>query len=119
MSKIYVTPDGTEFTSKESAMEYQELKNSDDQEFASQRLQYLKLAETSAIALDALLTFRENCEHKYVKIEAHSDTGNWCKSDDSYWYSIECKCCDKRWNEDQSTSQYRRGNDKNVEWVGR
>jgi len=117
MTKIYVANDGTEFSSKEQVIEYHELKSSEDKEFADQRLIYLGLNAASNHALNNLLEFREKCEHKYVKIESHSDTGNWCKSDDSYWYSIECKCCDKRWREDQSTSQYRRSNDKNIEWI--
>lgn len=116
MTKIYVTTDGIEFSSKELAMEYQELKTTKDNEFAEKRLEYLKLRDISNKALNDVFEFQENCPHTFVKVKAESDTGNWCKSDDSYWYSIECKCCSKHWTEDQSTSKYR-GSDDNVEWV--
>jgi hypothetical protein len=118
MTKVYITPDGSEFTSKERAMEYQELKDAEDQEFAAQRMEYLRLREISGKAISDLNAFRVNCKHKYVTVKPEADTGNWCKTDDSYWYAITCKCCEERWNEDQSTSKYR-STDANVEWIGR
>lgn len=118
MSKIYVTPDGTEFTSKEDAVEYQELKDAKDQDFAEKRMEFLRLREIAGKANSDLFEFQSNCEHPYVTVKPESDTGNWCKSDDSYWYVITCKCCEQRWHEDQSTSKYR-SSDSNVEWIGR
>jgi hypothetical protein len=33
--------------------------------------------------------------------KAKSDTGNWCVSDDRYWYECKCSLCGKWWTEDQ------------------
>lgn len=118
MSKIFVTPDGSEFTSKERAMEYQELQEEQDKNFATKRMEYLRLREIAGKATSDLFSFKQKCEHTYVTVQPKSDTGNWCKSDDSYWYVITCKCCEECWHEDQSTSKYR-STDKNVEWIGR
>lgn len=43
------------------------------------------------------------CSHPteaVVKV-AKSDTGNWCKADDAYWYDCKCELCEKRWTEPQ------------------
>lgn len=116
MTKVFVTPDGTEFTSKESAMEYQSLRDAEDQEFAVQRMEFLRLRDISTKAVSDVFAFQNNCEHKYVTVQAKSDTGNYDRSQDSYWFEIECKCCEERWHEDQSNSKYR-SDDKNVEWI--
>lgn len=105
--KIYVANDGTEFSSKEAVMEYQTAADKLGAEFAEKRKEFLKLQQNLAKALDAQLSFQEECTHEYITIESKSDTGNYDRSQDSYWFVIECKCCEKRWNEDQETSQYR------------
>lgn len=67
---------------------------------------------------DELKTIINKCKHEYVKLKAKSDTGNYCKSDDCYWYEIECKVCGKRWDEDQHLSQYKvHGNNPKVEVI--
>ena len=33
----------------------------------------------------------------YVKVVHKSDTGNWCKSDDSYWIDCDCSICGRHW----------------------
>ena len=38
-------------------------------------------------------TIQSACEHKNVKGEYNSDTGNWCQQDDSYWISADCLDC--------------------------
>lgn len=115
-TKIYITPDGSEFTSKERAMEYQDLQKIEDSEFVTQRMEFLRLRDISEQALSELYTFQDTCEHERVKIKANSDTGNYDRSQDSYWFEVECKCCEKRWHEDQGDRKYR-PNDKNVEWI--
>lgn len=113
--KVYVVADGTEFSSKEAAMEYQTAADKLGEEFAEKRKEFLKIQENLARALDAQLSFQENCTHDFVTIEAKSDTGNYDRSQDCYWFSIECKCCNKRWNEDQDKSKYSMyGNDKKL-----
>lgn len=41
------------------------------------------------------------CKHPAAKREARSNTGNWCKQDDCYWYDCSCPDCGKLWMEDQ------------------
>lgn len=115
-NKVYVAFDGTEFGTKQALMEYHDLLKLGDEAFAEKRKQYLVLKETQAKACLDVFKFREQCEHEYVKIKACSDTGNYDRSQDSYWYEIECKCCEDRWNEDQSTSKYKTS-DRNTEWI--
>lgn len=115
--KVYVALDGTEFSTKEDAMEYQELSNNSHDEFVQKRKEFLVLKEAASQAEEAVCKFQLNCIHEYVKIQPRSDTGNYDRSQDSYWYVIECKCCEKRWNEDQSTSKYSDFNNKNIEWI--
>lgn len=50
---------------------------------------------------DALKELQGNCAHFSAEKTAKSDTGNWCKQDDSYWYECFCPECGKRWVEDQ------------------
>lgn len=114
--KVYVAFDGTEFSTKKALMEYHELLKLGDEKFAEKRKQYLVLKEAQVKALGDVLQFRQDCEHEYVKIKACSDTGNYDRSQDSYWYEIECKCCEERWTEDQSTSKYKTY-DRNTEWI--
>ncbi len=116
MNKIYVAIDGTEFSTKAELMEYHELVKAADAEFVKKRREFLVLKGVQAKAIIDILDFREECQHEYVKIKACSDTGNYDRSQDSYWYEIECKCCEKRWNEDQGTSKYKTY-DKNTEWI--
>ena len=46
---------------------------------------------------------QDNCDHPKENLEkkGHSDTGNWCKSDDRYWYRFHCGVCNKIWMEEQ------------------
>ena len=44
-----------------------------------------------------LKELQKECRHRKVIKEAHSDTGNWCKADDSYWYTFDCPECGKHW----------------------
>lgn len=120
MTKIYVVADGSEFSSKEAAMEYQTAADKLGEEFAAKRKEFLKLQENLGRALDAQLSFQEECSHEYVTLEPKSDTGNYDRSQDCYWFTIECKCCNKRWDEDQDKSKYSmHGNDKRVEVIRR
>ena len=49
----------------------------------------------------ALSALQASCPHNGVTKTPKSDTGNWCHSDDSYWYHCECPVCGKVWTEDQ------------------
>jgi hypothetical protein len=44
---------------------------------------------------------QEVCQHEGVKKTPGANTGNWCKDDDSYWYTFDCPVCGKIWREDQ------------------
>ena len=50
---------------------------------------------------DRLSEFQENCQHTNVVKTPKSDTGNWDKYSDSYWYEFKCPDCGKFWREDQ------------------
>jgi hypothetical protein len=41
------------------------------------------------------------CPHTNASKEGFSDTGNWCKADDCYWWEFRCPDCGKIWTEDQ------------------
>lgn len=116
--KIYVANDGTEFSTKEAVMEYHTANEKFESEVAAKRKEFLQINETLSKALAAKLVFQEECNHDYVTISAHSDTGNWCKSEDSYWFEIKCKCCERSWREDQGKSNYSLyGNNPRVEVI--
>lgn len=36
---------------------------------------------------------KKNCGHKNAVYTDGADTGNWCKSDDSYWTDMQCPDC--------------------------
>ena len=46
---------------------------------------------------------QDECTHPSpcVTKEAKSDTGNWDKGQDRYWYNCKCHLCGKKWEEDQ------------------
>ncbi|MFI3218334.1 MAG: hypothetical protein QX189_04365 [Methylococcales bacterium] len=43
-----------------------------------------------------------NCAHVGLIGKFRADTGNYCKSDDSYWVEFQCLDCGKQWTEDQA-----------------
>lgn len=53
-----------------------------------------------------ILIIQEKCTHNHLTIQAKSNTGNYCKSDDSYWYDAHCRACDKSWHVDQSEKSF-------------
>jgi len=48
-----------------------------------------------------ILTLQRECPHTNASKKGCSDTGNWCKGDDSYWWEFRCPDCGKYWVEDQ------------------
>jgi hypothetical protein len=57
------------------------------------------LQQTIAECYAKITDIQSECEHPTTHLyrEAKSDTGNWCRDDDRYWYKFECKLCGKRW----------------------
>lgn len=45
---------------------------------------------------------QDNCSHHHMTVSAHADTGNYCRSDDSYWYEGACRACGERFSFEQS-----------------
>lgn len=41
------------------------------------------------------------CQHPFADKKYRSDTGNWDRSQDSYWIEFKCPDCGRRWIEDQ------------------
>ena len=48
-----------------------------------------------------------NCAHVGLTGKFKGDTGNYCKSDDSYWVEFKCLNCGKQWVEDQKEVSYK------------
>jgi hypothetical protein len=48
-----------------------------------------------------LKKLQDICTHPNAVKENKSDTGNWDRSQDSYWRECHCPDCGKRWVEDQ------------------
>ena len=59
------------------------------------------------ISID-LQNLRDICPHENLTGENHGDSGNWSRSDDSYWCVFTCQDCGKRWSEDQEDTYYDR-----------
>lgn len=57
---------------------------------------YLKIAEE-----------REKCEHKNLTIKYGADTGNWCRSDDTYWLDVKCDDCGQTFHYTSDKPEYR------------
>jgi hypothetical protein len=85
MSKVYVALDGTEFSTKEDALEYQELCIKAGNAFAEKRKEFLLLQEAANKAVNAVYRFQEECPHEYVTRKARSDTGNYDPSQASLY----------------------------------
>lgn len=45
---------------------------------------------------------QEDCQHENAKHTNRSDTGNYCKADDSFWIEHKCSNCDKFWTTGQN-----------------
>lgn len=59
---------------------------------------YEKQIEVATAGLERV---RKYCPHPDAEKVAKSDTGNWDKADDKYWYDCKCWDCGKKWQEDQ------------------
>ncbi len=49
----------------------------------------------------AIELLQTNCKHPDLEKVAKSNTGNWCKQDDYYWFEFYCPTCTKRWTTPQ------------------
>jgi hypothetical protein len=59
------------------------------------------LQEKIQKAQEDLALLQERCTHPAATKKARSDTGNWDRSQDSYWYECACADCGKKWTEPQ------------------
>lgn len=60
-----------------------------------------------------ILDLQEVCEHHHMTIEARADTGNYDRSEDSYWFDADCRACGKNWHVDQSEQSIVRERNRN------
>ncbi|QBQ74740.1 hypothetical protein BcepSauron_360 [Burkholderia phage BcepSauron] len=65
------------------------------------RKQHDSIQRSLARLSEKLKLLRDACPHLNVQKKARSDTGNWSRSDDRYWYDCTCPACGKHWTEDQ------------------
>jgi len=56
---------------------------------------------------------QELCSHNHMTIETKSDTGNYDRSDDCYWFNANCRACGKSWRVDQSENSLVRDRHRN------
>jgi hypothetical protein len=51
-----------------------------------------------------LINIQNRCKHPEQDCEYiyKSDTGNWCRADDSWWTNYKCYRCGKYWTENGS-----------------
>ena len=62
-----------------------------------------ELRKQSADIYQHMIKLQEQCSHNHMTVSAHSDTGNYSSSDDSYWYNGTCRACGQTFREEQST----------------
>lgn len=62
-----------------------------------------ELRKAQAALYQKMQDLQDNCSHNHMTVSAHSDTGNYCRSDDAYWYDGTCRACGKTFREDQRT----------------
>lgn len=61
-----------------------------------------ELRKAQAAIYQKMQDLQDNCSHNHMTVSAHSDTGNYCRSDDSYWYDGTCRACGQTFRYDQS-----------------
>lgn len=57
--------------------------------------------ELIQLARDKIKEIQHNCVHEGLLGKYGSNTGNYCRQDDSYWVDFMCPNCGKHWTEDQ------------------
>lgn len=62
-----------------------------------------EIRKAQAALYQKMQRIQDNCQHNHMTVSSHSDTGNYCRSDDSYWYEGMCRACGKAFSEEQST----------------
>lgn len=85
--KIYYTDNGEQFF---------------DLEEAERREAIISIQKKQAALYKEIQDLQDTCQHRHMTVCARSDTGNYCRSDDEYWYEGECRSCGERWRVDQS-----------------
>lgn len=48
-----------------------------------------------------IYALQDECTHPNIDKQYKGSTGNWSKSDDSFWIEFKCLDCGKRWTENQ------------------
>lgn len=61
----------------------------------------LKLQAKIAVINAEIREIQSECIHSKASKVPKADTGNWCRSDDEYWYQFTCPECMKTWIEKQ------------------
>ena len=61
----------------------------------------LKFEEKLKEAYVNIRDLKNECTHPRTFKAANSNTGNWSKSDDYYWYDCSCPDCGYNWTETQ------------------
>jgi hypothetical protein len=63
--------------------------------------QLIALREKEALICASIKSLQDKCKHPNVSKTYKSDTGNYDKSQDSYWIEFKCPDCEKYWCQDQ------------------
>lgn len=89
------------FSLKQSMVELAARLNPIDSARASIRERYQNALNDQAKISALIADIRNECKHPAATRDPKSDTGNWDRSQDSYWYDCKCPDCGKFWSEDQ------------------
>ena len=67
---------------------------------------YLKLLQKATDVSKKIKELQHECPHEHLLGTYCSNTGNRCRSDDTYWVDFVCEDCGKVWSEDQEHLRY-------------
>lgn len=60
---------------------------------------------------------KTECQHEFIKVKENPDIDSYySRSLSDHSYSIECKCCNKRWDEYQDKI-YKVTSTRKTEWI--
>lgn len=73
-----------------------------DQESCEMREEILAAMAKLQEARNLVVELQELCPHTHIIVKARSDTGNYDRSDDSYWFEGSCTICNSQFRYDQA-----------------
>lgn len=80
------------------------------------QLKMQRLRKMQERLVDEVKSIQQTCTHDNKEGKYKSNTGNWCRDDDSYWIDAHCLDCDKIWMIDSKDNkeEYRNFNGRKI-----